>query len=265
MKMGGAWVGLALGVLGLIVPVALWIADRDHHALSATVVSRADLQPQLTGTVPSSVGILVNGRTAVEPYLIVVEIENKGSRPITTRDFETPLTVNFKPAQVLEARAADAQPSSLRPRTGMAGSTVAILPLLLNPGDKFRVTALTGGAVPRITTHARIADISAIEVIDNTEGTKRRRSAVSMFLVAVLFPAYAALWMTFWLPQKYTLRGWAKALTALACAAAATVLCVEFLPAERDWARISLLALLAGGGTVIGLLFVKRTPRSGRQ
>jgi uncharacterized membrane protein YidH (DUF202 family) len=70
-----------------------------------------------------------------------MDIEKVGNVPIRPGDFVTPISITVPPpARVVVRRIENADPQSLQPRLNQVrASEIALEPLLLNPGDSFRV------------------------------------------------------------------------------------------------------------------------------
>lgn len=132
-------------VAGLLMPLLLHILNRDSKELSVETVSRAILidlsDPDLSSLKPTQRNVPVSRLTVA-----TIEVRNSGTRPIEKADFERPLVLRFQDSSnVLVATLSDSTPQDLKPAINSDASGISVAPLLLNPGDRFRLTAQIRG------------------------------------------------------------------------------------------------------------------------
>ncbi|MFA0088258.1 hypothetical protein [Vibrio sp. 10N.261.51.F12] len=90
-----------------------------------------------------------------------LSIENTGSEPILTSDFDAPLAIIFDSGTtVLSARVASSSPSRMPINPSYSSNKVYIQPLLLNPSDSFTIEALVAGNGGFNTVDVRITGVS---------------------------------------------------------------------------------------------------------
>ncbi|TAJ20780.1 MAG: hypothetical protein EPO47_05160 [Rugosibacter sp.] len=149
-----------------VVPVWLWQADLSSKALTLTIKSAVDLQPQGLDQL-EGIQVSIDGNPLRTPFVSVLELTNTGSRPILAADFEGPLKIAVaKPSVVVKVLLGSATPTSLEPRADLIESLVAVKPLLLNPGDVIRLTVVTADARPEYSIRGRIAGVQKVTVND---------------------------------------------------------------------------------------------------
>jgi len=158
---------LAAAVLGLVIPVALWVLDRKSSALGVEVISRSDLGLTLPDGVKSSLFLVLDGERVTDPAYTVIEFRNDGSAPMPASNFEGPLELKFGIATVLAAQVIDVSPSALSPVIERGSSSIKVSPLLLNPGDRFQVGVLSKGLAPVMEIHGRIAGVADVTVSED--------------------------------------------------------------------------------------------------
>src|SRR5258706_6054036 len=89
-------VTLAVTAFGVAIPFYVYKADQAGKALEVHILSRAPLGPQVQDSMPG-LQIVVEGTPLTNPFLSILEVSNTGDKPITTRDFETPLAIKVDP------------------------------------------------------------------------------------------------------------------------------------------------------------------------
>lgn len=157
---------LLLTVASIVIPVWLWQADLSSKALTLTIKSVADLQPQGLGRL-EGIQMSIDGKPLRTPFVSVLELTNTGSRPILAADFEGPLKIAVaKPSVFVKAQPGSATPTSLEPRADLIESMVVVQPLLLNPGDVIQLTVVTADARPEYSVRGRIVGVKEVTVND---------------------------------------------------------------------------------------------------
>ena len=198
------FITIAATIAGVVVPVWLWQSDQRARSISVRVVSVTSLQPKL---VDPKLGLQLSvGNTKVgRATLSVLDVQNDGSRPIPTTDFEGPLDVTVQEGSVLlRVSVSVSKPSSLRPAVTSTTQTLSIQPLLLNPGDTISLSILSDGEVPKFTAKARIAGVNEIQVSEAKSSFKRTTVLWMQVVVGcILFGAYATLLVAADFPAKY--------------------------------------------------------------
>jgi hypothetical protein len=146
----------------LLVPFILYLIGHESKNISVTTVSRAVLV-NLSQTEGGSVTLTYNGMPVSHLTATTIEVRNDGTRPIERSDFERPLLIRFpKSSSILAATLGEKAPEDLLPTVTLEGGAITIAPLLLNPGDRFRVTAQLLGDFDEPTVESRISGIRAI-------------------------------------------------------------------------------------------------------
>jgi hypothetical protein len=96
-------------------------------------------------------------------HLVVIRITNAGNEAISSKDFETPVSINFgNKATILSAEISQTDPSGLPAQISYNESLVELKPLLMNEKDNLTIKALVSkGKAPIVD--ARIAGIRELE------------------------------------------------------------------------------------------------------
>lgn len=194
MKIFGDWkfaATLFVAIAGVVVPVWLWQADLSSKSLSITLTTRVSLQPTDKESL-QGMAVSVDGKSIENPYLVVIEIANDGSKPILASDFESPLDIRLaSDTYFVRSRITKKEPKDIDTDISSDTTSISIKPTLLNPKDSVTVTIVTAGIAPVFETRARVAGIPSIAISDNT--VKKRNTARLIFLaVAAAFLSIAS-------------------------------------------------------------------------
>lgn len=147
----------AIAIAGIAIPVWIWQTDLNSKAITLTVKSFAELQPQGISEL-DGVQLIVDGRPLMLPFVSTLEISNSGSKPIVASDFEGPIRISSTlPSIVVRLRPTSSTPTSLVPALAVADGAVFLQPLRLNPGDVVSLTLITANGDPKFKIHGRIA------------------------------------------------------------------------------------------------------------
>lgn len=181
---------IIITIAGVAVPVWLWQLDISSKALTLTVKSTADLQPQGIAEL-DGIQILVDGKPLSTPIVSVLELSNSGSRPVLASDFEGPIQISATlPASIAKAQQMPSTPPSLMPALALTEGVVLLQPVLLNPGDVVRFTLVTANGKPHFSARARIAGVSDVSVSDATIGRETRRYWLGRGVATLLLALY---------------------------------------------------------------------------
>jgi hypothetical protein len=159
---------IILTAIGIAVPVWLWNADINSKSLTVRIVTRIPLQPKEQSILPG-LQITSDGKMLDNPFLVVIQIKNEGSKPILASDFESAVAITTdSKATFVRAEINNPIPLDLQPSIALDGNSLKLAPMLLNVNDTFSIAAITSGAAPVLKSKARIAGISNIEMDDAT-------------------------------------------------------------------------------------------------
>ncbi len=181
---------LAITIAGVAIPVWLWQIDLTSKALSLTVKSTAELQPKGIDSL-DGIQLSVDGKVLDAPYVSVLELTNSGSKPILTSDFEGPIRISAgSPSKLVKAQTTSSSPPSLEPKVSLIDGVVFTQPLLLNPGDTIRITAVTADAKPAFNARARVAGVTEINISDVQAGRETKRYWLGKVTSTLLLTLY---------------------------------------------------------------------------
>lgn len=98
--------------------------------------------------------------------LVAIKIINNGNRPIMTNDYESPIRFMFETStEIISTRITDTNPVNLPGELFIAGSTVSLKPILLNPGDYLRIEILLSPAATNMSVDWRVVGVKSIRQI----------------------------------------------------------------------------------------------------
>ena len=151
---------LLLAVAGVAVPVWLWKFDLTAKSLQFRVVSQTSLAPDVSGNL-SGLSVTMNGLALEQPYLTLMQLENNGSKPIPTADFESGPELQIDTGKrFVNVEVTKAKPSALVAALKIESTRVTVQPLLLNPGDTLSFAILSSGGKPTFESRARVRSVS---------------------------------------------------------------------------------------------------------
>lgn len=181
-----------VAIAGVIVPVWLWQADLSSKSLSITLTTRVPLQPTEKDSL-QGMEVSVDGKRIENPYLVVLEIANDGSKPILASDFESPLDIRLtSDTYFVRSRITNKTPKDIDTDISAEKTRISLKPALLNPKDSVAVTIVTAGTAPVLETRARVAGIPSISIADNTV-KKRNTARLIFYAVAAILLSVASL------------------------------------------------------------------------
>lgn len=179
-------VALIAAIAGVIVPALLWQYDQKSKSLSIKLISSTELQSSVTTTIPD-LNLTINGELIAAPILSLVEIINDGIKPIPTSDFESPLSISIdKESKLIRAMLISTEPINLKPILEVNNQTIKVLPLLLNPNDKLKISVLSSGGLPKFIASARISGVSAINIDQKFEEVEKKVKIAWLGMLSVI-------------------------------------------------------------------------------
>lgn len=182
------FVGAAFAVIAIIVT----LRQRQRKALTYQVKSTATL---LTASeeIASRVKVFFDSAEVNDIRLWLIEVKNSGNAPISMADFEKPLQLTFgDSARVLSVAVIDKRPDDLPAEVETRDSSVVLIPLLLNAGDRLLVKALVTNA-GEIDVTARVNGVSRIQRISDPDAPMPKKLLWGLFIFVVSAAASVGL------------------------------------------------------------------------
>jgi hypothetical protein len=155
-------VSAAIAAGGIVVPLVIYVLGREYKGLTVETVEQTTLV-DLTQDKTGHLELTYKGEPVNQLTAVTLEIRNSGTRPVAATDFERPLVIVLGDSvAVLGASVGEKSPDELSPRLAVGSGNVVISPLLMNPGDRFRITSQVRGRFREPAVHGRILGVSTI-------------------------------------------------------------------------------------------------------
>jgi hypothetical protein len=194
-----AAVSAVAGVVGIILLLHPFDLGRETKGLAVDTVSTAVLV-DLSDPELSSLKLTYKDVSVSRLTVATIEVRNIGTRPIERDDFELPLVIRFKnPNDVLAVTLGQKTPQDLKPSISSDDRGITIAPLLLNPGDQFRITVQLRGDVNEPTVEARISGVPSIsrEMFHSSDPRKQGlfllAGGIAIFIIYIYFIVLSAV------------------------------------------------------------------------
>lgn len=155
------WEGVGVVATVVIsVLVVVWEYLRRHRKVLAYDIPVFGPVVEVRKEFRDRIKVLFDGEQVSSLWSAVVFLRNARNQPITTSDFERPLTLTTGSGRLLDVRIRT-HPTTLRPQTTSTPGLV-IQPLLLNPGDALLISLMIDSG--NLNFDARIAGIVDIDI-----------------------------------------------------------------------------------------------------
>jgi hypothetical protein len=191
-------------IAGPFLIVWIFVAQRTSKAISVETVSRATVA-DLTDPALAALKLTFNEEPVNRVTAATIEVINSGTEPIERADFERPLTLRFGgSAPLLAATVGERAPQNLAPLLDYDLNAVRIEPMLLNPGDRFRLTLHLRGQFNEPEVDARISGIKEVSRMTLPEERGDQMPMAFWFLVVVptLFCYFYLAALSNWLRRR---------------------------------------------------------------
>ena len=177
--------GLAIAAIAL--PIVLFIISIEDKNLEYEIISHSELVGKKI--LVEGLQIKMKGETIDTLSIHSLKIQNSGSKPILTSDFEKPLSIYFKnKAKIFSIIVKKKNPENLSLTSRIIDNCLLIDPLLLNPGDEFEIDVYSSSN-EHPTINARIAGISNIarKSPESKDDLRRLISAVLLCFILLFY------------------------------------------------------------------------------
>ena len=150
-------------IVSLFIPfIILYFSGRHTKELMVETVS-ISVPVDLSDPRLSSLKLTYKDTPVDRLTVATIEFSNTGSQSIEQRDFEHPVRLSFqKSVDVLAVTLSEKSPDDLNPKIIPDVNGISIAPLLLNPGDRFRITVQTRGLFVEPNVEARISGLTTV-------------------------------------------------------------------------------------------------------
>lgn len=159
------WIGAIGSVFAVILTIIIYVLTRKKKALSYEVLSEYPLI-SIDDEIKGKLQLLYDGNPVENVHLLLVKFINSGNIPITTSDFERPLTVHLKGAsKVLSAEPIKPSPDNLTVSLNVEDQIITVQPVLMNGGDFFTAKVLIGQYSGSFNVDARVVGVKSIRTV----------------------------------------------------------------------------------------------------
>jgi len=161
------FVAVVLALAGVLVPIILFLRQRGRKQVGYEILAQTPLV-SVRGGLEEEVVVLFAGQIVENVHLVMLRIVNSGNLPITTGEFESPVTLEFGPdSQVLTAEISDTSPDDLEAVLVITESkrAVRLLPCLLNHGDSITIRMLVSEFTGDMHVAGRIVGVARIQQV----------------------------------------------------------------------------------------------------
>ncbi|MCF5024700.1 hypothetical protein [Pseudomonas lurida] len=178
-----------IALAGVAIPLYLWQFDLTSHSLTVRVVSSSALQPSSSEQF-RDLQITLNGSPVPSPYLSTFELENTGSKPILTADFEGAIQILSQgKAKFISAQLVGTEPKDIPVSITNSDEGMKISPFLFNPKDKVTISLVTSGDAPSFSVRSRIAGVKEVEY----EDTSVKKGSMTRLIVSSIIGAISVI------------------------------------------------------------------------
>lgn len=180
---------VVLAALALLIPVVLWLSDRNHKRKRLSYA--IDANTPLVSTASQGLGnleVFFDKQKVEEPYLTRITIGNTGRSAITAEDQKEAITIIPRAKHTLAVLPASSSSLELVVNARVFDENVIIDPVLLNGGDSFILSLVTEGKADPII-RGRVIDVSKFEQITYTA---RKRLRLPLFITLMITYGIAA-------------------------------------------------------------------------
>ncbi|KAA1423307.1 hypothetical protein FE697_006710 [Mumia zhuanghuii] len=150
-------------IAGIAVPIGIHFREKQSRSLSYAVVDNRSLLLRHASRFDLSFSF--NGGEVRRPWLLVIRVANSGGQPITSEEFEVPITISVGDARVLTGEISARRPSDLAPRLGLREDGVRIEPMLINSRDLFEVQLLLDGSPKEPLLSCRVEGVKKLKEV----------------------------------------------------------------------------------------------------
>lgn len=156
------FLGAFFALVAILVSIFLYQKQRQRKELAYEIISKTPLlgaKEEIRG----GLQVMFHGKPVQNPHLIMVRIINSGNLPITSNDYERPISLGFgEEAQILTAETISTNPDNLRVSIKAEGKKVVIAPMLLNQGDSITLKILIAEFAGQMIVDGRITGVKRI-------------------------------------------------------------------------------------------------------
>ncbi len=146
------FIAVILSITAIAITIIIFYSQRQYKELSYETISSSPLLTK-SKEIEGNVQILFDDKPVNNVYLLILKLINSGNTPISSKDYETPLTFNFgENTNILSADVTKTEPDGLKINFTKIKNKFIVEPILLNTKDtitfKFLLSDFSGYIKP---------------------------------------------------------------------------------------------------------------------
>jgi len=135
-------IGAFFAIIAILVAIVIFFAQRKIKRLSYEMISNTQLLG-VKDEIQGKVKVLYEGNEVKNVHLLSLKFLNTGNQPISSSDYERPLTIKVNPdAKILTYEIVKEEPENLGVKIDVDEAKLICSPVLLNSKDSFLVKTL---------------------------------------------------------------------------------------------------------------------------
>ena len=160
------FIGALLGFIALIVAVFVYLRQRSLKALNYQVLSFTPIL-SVKEENQGDIQIFYKDNLIKNLYLITLRISNTGNVPISSKDYEKPISIFFgQDSRIFSTEIFKVYPESLTLDSSLEENKLTLAPLLLNSGDYLEIKCLVNNPNrEKVLVHGRVVGVRDIKEI----------------------------------------------------------------------------------------------------
>lgn len=157
--------GVIVAIIGIIVAVVIYILQKKIKRLTYNVVSNTQLVG-IDNVIQDKIKVYYEDIIVENVSLTLIEFTNSGNQTILDKEFIKPITIKLSDTDhILDYEVSAQHPSSLDVNLKNIENGIEIIPLSLNPEDKFTLKILSNGHKENFSVDTRIIGVKEIEEV----------------------------------------------------------------------------------------------------
>ena len=159
------FIGALIGLAALVLTIVIFWFQRKRRELSYRIDYQEPLL-QIDNAIAGRLKVLFDDTPVNEVYLLVVRVSNSGNVPILATDFVSPMELTLDPAaKILSASVGTQNPRNLGASISVENALqrIVVSPILMNPGDFFRLNILLTQSSYRLAVDGRVVGVREIQ------------------------------------------------------------------------------------------------------
>ncbi len=196
----GVWqfVGAVISLLALVVAIVTIVVQARKKSFCYTVIADNELLHR-NDLLSEHVTVKYDEVNVARLRLLAIRFRNDGNVPISSRDFEEPLTIALElGSKILSITCSEQRPEALRIDASAEENVATVKPVLLNRGDQFALQLIVGDSVQMPKVGGRILGVPELKNRPLDSSRTALKDALSHGLASAAVALVAALANIVW-------------------------------------------------------------------